>query len=178
MRILLFARTYQQAKNFLYDVDPVVRRDYVVVLSYRYLRGFRAESAIFLEDWWRDWSPGDAYEVCMLLNLFYGVEGMWEQSDSRRRGLARKQIGLTGAYESDFAWFDLQVRSTAEEDCWISSATRLRFQRMLDEDRNVSGILRSARRLSALPGLDDKKRTIRPFLGTFEDQYGEPLSHV
>lgn len=172
-RVLLFADTHRQAQYFLDHVDPVARRKYVAILRESDLRGWYAESAIFLDGWYRRWSPVDANSMYEVVRL-YGVEGIWEQVEIGRRNYAREQIGLKASWEPEFMWFHL-ASQPREKDLWMGSDESVTFRAMLTKDKNMSGVLRVSPRLYALPGLDDRKRTIRPFLGTDEDRYGEEI---
>jgi hypothetical protein len=156
VKTLLFARNLPHATvDYLQHLDPADRRDVIVITSQRdehRARGMYHVAFCFLDGWWLDWNPVDAYEAHELWPILYGADRVWEIDDVRRTEYARGKMGLPR--REIVATQYLLPDEITHDDRWILSEQRDRF-----------AILKGVPGTDSLPGLDDKPGSKNPLGG-------------
>lgn len=140
----VFARDHRTAVVDFFKPQDLNPREHRIITSssdLHYLFGARDVTFVFLEGWYRNWRPIYAMEAWFVQYQGYAKDYRVEQSEVLRRNYARAQYGLPAVYEPDF--YAMSHLSDPVERVRVS-VPRLREGQSL------------------LPGLDDKKRTVRP----------------
>lgn len=150
-RYIVFAASLQHARVDFLDLYGLREREVILVTgphSVRNTYGVREGTFVYLPGWWWRWNAHDA-AAAWYLQYVYQAKQRVEPHDLRRQNFARDKMGLPRALTS-YTVFD------PSQDTYFGD-------RLPTDPGERVWELRAKKDCSFLPGLDDKKRTLKPF---------------